>query len=615
MAFNILNPKFIDDGAGGFDDWTVGSNGAWQPADLGTDDHGANGVYLSPGTGTDNMIFQAGVFPDFGLGIQHKVTVVVNQYLGGSGIKVRFGTALVGTITSVGNHTFQAAATGDDTLSLEVMAGTLVEVDRVIAADIIAVGEPQELTPAYNPSVWYLTSINNNKPGYRYLVEVYDTSNSLVATYRYTPAIGTGYAVADLTRILKNFVSTDVNTTQTQRVPNSWFGYYIKAYDEFSVPFVYDDYDVVLDTYTALTAASNTHNFNVGDLVNVAQTDGGTLKPMLQGVHTVVTPTVAGTTDLYIDVLALTTGPGTTMGGSVIYADDRKTTSNVLYTSDIHYVFNGSLAFVPFKSYDMNDYVMATGDSSTEFLTSMPRNAFYVYDTQDFRLNFANYFLADPTVHFLNDGGDEFTITTSSQSAQALLGVNAGPQTTMSATVSGTAPLVKPDTLYYDVWVQDGGSKISEMIRIYIDRRCRIDNYEMLFMDRMGSMLSYTFQLRSKETQNNTKSTFKRLPGGYGVTSTGDPGYVYATTDRGEQTYNVNFDRGLQLQTDWMNDEMSVYFAELVSSPITYLKVDTDTYESVIVNTANMVVERQKNKRLIRYTIDVKFSNNQDINI
>lgn len=615
MAYTILNPKFIDNGAGGFANWTVGTAGAWQPADLGTDNHGANGVYLSAGAFPDNAIYQAGVFPDFGTGTTHRIQVVVNQYIGGAGVKVRFGTTVVGTITAAGTFNYTGAATGNNTLSLEVMAGTLIELDHVEAADILRVGGPQTFMPAYNPNVWYFDALNKTKPGFRYLVQVLNSANAIVATYRYVPAITTGYAVVDLTRILQNFVSFDDTTAGVQKVPNSWYGYYLKVYEEYSVPWVYDDYDNLTGDLTTLQAASNTHTFNVGDQVTVAQTDGGTLKPMLQGLHTVIFPTVAGTTDLYIDVPWSMVGAGAAMGGSVIYADNRKTISTVQHTSDLHYIFNGALPFLDWPKWDEDNYIMDVASVTAKFLSSIPR-AFYVTPDQDIRLNFANWFANTRTLYFENDGGDKFSVTTATgMTAEAIISASVGPTTTMGATLSGTAPLIKPTTKYYDVWVVNGVTQYSEKVRFYIDRRCKINDFEIKFLDRMGSFGSFAFQLRESVVGNNEKSTFRKLAGGLGTDATGTAAFTYGSSAVGEQVYNVDFKKGVTLITNFMDDSASLYFQELVSNPVSFLKVDTGVYAAVVVTTQSMKEERIKNTRMIKYTVEVRYANNENINI
>lgn len=613
MALTILNPRFLD--TGGIANWTIGTNAAWTAALLSPDNHGVNGAYALAGTGTDNSIYQAGVFADFGTGTTHRITIVVNNYAGGSGVKVRFGATLVGTITAVGTFTYTGAATTNDVLSFEVMAGTLIEMDHIVAADIISVGNPQEFQPAYNPSVWYFDSLRKAEPGYRYFVEVLNSSNVVIGSYRFVPAITTGYAVVDLTRILKNFVSFDDTTLGVQKVPNSWYGYYIKVYDEFSVPYVYDDYVNVSGDLTSLQATSNTHNFIVGDQVTVAQADGGTLKPMLQGVHTVIYPTVAGTSDLYIDVPFSLVGTGAAIGGDVIYSDNRKTISAVAFTSDLYYIFNGAVPFLDFINWLADDYIMDSASSTHKFLTSIPRYL-RITPTQDVRLNFTNWFANVRSLYFENDGGDIFELTTATgMTSDAVISASVGPTTTMTSIISGSTPLVKTNTLYYDVWVEVAGVQYSEKIRFYIDRRCTIQPFEISFMDRMGSFGSFAFQLRDVVTNNNQKSTFKRLAGGLGVDATTNPAYTYDSKATGERVYNVNFDKTQSLTTNWMDDASSLYFQELIASPVTYLKTATGTYVAVVITDSSSVEQRQVDKRLIKYTINVRFANADNINI
>jgi hypothetical protein len=480
---------------------------------------------------------------------------------------------------------------------------------------VTLIGSPQELTPGYNPSVWYFNSTNKTQPGYRYFVEILNASNVVIGSYRFVPAITTGYAVVDLTRILKNFISFDDTTTGVQKVPNSWFGYKIKVYDEYSVPFVYQDYDNPSADLTALVATVNTHNFIVGDQVTVAQTDGGALKPMLQGVHSVIYPTVAGTTDLYIDVPFSLVGTGATVGGSVIYSDNRKTISAVQYTSDLHYIFNGAVPFVDFINWLADDYIMDSASSQHKFLSSIP-SEFNITPSQDIRLNFTNWFANIRSLYFENDGGDLLELTTATgMTAEAVISASVGPLTTMTNIISGSTPLVKPTTKYYDVWVEASGVQYSEKIRFYIDRRCVIQPFEISFMDRMGSFGSFAFQLRDTVTNNNQKSTFKRLAGGLGTDATTNPAYTYDSIATGERVYNVNFDKVQQLTTNWMDDASSLYFQELVSSPVTYLKTEDGTYVAVIVTDSSSVEQRQIDKRLIKYTINVRFANADNINI
>jgi hypothetical protein len=64
-----------------------------------------------------------------------------------------------------------------------------------------------------------------------------------------------------------------------------------------------------------------------------------------------------------------------------------------------------------------------------------------------------------------------------------------------------------------------------------------------------------------------------------------------------------------------MDDASSLYFQELISSPVTYLKTESGTYVAVIVTDSSSVEQRQIDKRLIKYTVNVRFANSDNINI
>lgn len=492
-------------------------------------------------------------------------------------------------------------------------------------------GNPQELQPGYNPSVYYFKSSNSAQPGFRLYIEMFDLAGNVIATFRIAMAPGTAGPIAntgvlDITKIIRNYLSSDYNTSSVQLTPNSWFGYLLKVYEEYSSPLAYTNFlqfGATNNTYLAVLASP----FLPGDQIVVSQS-AGYVNPSINGVHTVLAGSDA--THIVIDVAwntLLLTGTHT---GTTIYANGQLTRTFQFNTNKF-YVWNGSLSFVAFSKYqNLNQetlYKMTTPGTlpAPLFLTSRPRTNFYIYDTQDIRLNFANFLTANVrNLDIKTSLGEHYTMGGAGipvVSTQAVIGVNVGPSalTALNGVTpfgGSTFPVVKPKTDWYTVQViTTGGSAVSEVMKFYIDRRCRINTYEILFMDRMGSMLSYSFELRGNITNKNTKNTFKKLAGTLTTPSIGSTGYGYDTRDQGEKTYNVDFSQTLDLNTNWLNDEMSVYFQELVSSPVTYLKLETGEYVSVIVTDTLSVEKRQKNERLIKYAINVKFANAQNINI
>lgn len=491
-------------------------------------------------------------------------------------------------------------------------------------ATISVKGLPQTLTPSYNPSVWYFDSTLKANAGYRYLVKIYSAATILLATYRFLPRPGDGYAVVDLTKLLKNFVSFDKDIpTGVDQIPNSWFGYYVTVQDEYNTDYTYDDFTWYAGNITNLASnvTADTHTFNPGDQILVNQTDGGVEKPGIQGIHTVIAPTISGTSDLYTDIDFAVIGSGAAMGGTVTFADNRKTVSAVEFNSNgaKNYIFNGSIPFELFPTYDMTDYTIDSASTTHKLLTSMPRpvtGGFYITPTQDVLINFANNFATNRTVFILTSDGDWFTeIYSTTTATEPIMRANISPSNTNYTVVMGNAPLLKSTTTYYDVWIVDDSlTQQSEKLRFYIDRRCVIQDAEILFMDRMGSFNSFAFQLRNTNINKNEKSKYKRLAGDLGVKGDGNPGYAYSLNDSGETVFNVDISTTIELNTNWMDDAASIYFQELVSSPVTYLKQNS-VYQSVTIINSTVEEKRQVDKTLIRYTITVALSNNSTINI
>ena len=64
-----------------------------------------------------------------------------------------------------------------------------------------------------------------------------------------------------------------------------------------------------------------------------------------------------------------------------------------------------------------------------------------------------------------------------------------------------------------------------------------------------------------------------------------------------------------------MNDDMSVFFEQIYTSPVTLLKDIDGNYYQVIVQDNGFETHRQNNKILIKKSIKVKFANKETSNI
>jgi len=496
-----------------------------------------------------------------------------------------------------------------------------------MAQTIIA--QPQDFTPAYNECKFIIDSTNKNKLGFRYIFEVFDSVTNLrIGYYKALPTFGTGYGEQDLSKLLSNNVSFDFNPSITTfyDASNSYFGYDVKFGEEY----IFDlSYTASLADNSGNVCITATHPFQVGDQVNITQADGGVANPGVEGLHTVIA--ITGTTNFTIN--ALWSGvTDATINGVVEYSDKRKTIDlDIIYTLD-KFVFNGVYPWLEFPYWDETDYEL---DGVTkEWLTDQPQE-FSCTPGQDLWLNMRGFGVAPSgKVYFQNDNGDLFSKVVAG--TETIKGVAVGPNNYGSLTlISGTAPLLKNDTKSYEVWYVDGLTPTQKSIKykVNIDRRMLISESHIVFLDRLGSWSSFAFQLTAYERGNITRQTYNQdVPG-----AVVDGQWQYKSYEQGTVNINTEVTKLYDLSTNYMTEAEGEYFQQLLTSPQTYVKnvlyhitedgavlfdedgcvihvPESTEYVSCNVTTNNFEVFKQRNKNLIKQSIQVRIGNNDIIN-
>ncbi len=480
---------------------------------------------------------------------------------------------------------------------------------------ISIIQQPQDLTPAYNQNIWVFDSTNKNFKGFRYNINIYESvTNTHIANLKVAPEPNTGYGYVDISKILSTQVSYDYDTTGSYKInaPNSFFQYYIAVNEEYL--YFWDFTSITWtpgDGYYTLNGTTDAI-WNLNNSVEIEIATGDTWS---QGLHIVLTspPNV-------VTIIGEYEGSGTATG-TVYWANRTKTEPAPTNTSDV-YIFNGRKLTYDYIYWTASDYIIPDSGASTtrKLLTNLPDN-FYCTPDQDLYVDI----FTDPAivntlrVRVENSNGDIFrtVVWNNAPDDDRITQFSIGPNNFFAETVvSGTLPLIKSDTEWYEFKIVNAANTtLTKTYRIYIDNRCKIEDYEILFMDRMGSFMSYAFQLRSKETGNIDRKSYNKFLGTVETLA----GWVQTPDDAGETIYNVDFNKELELNTNWMTDEMSIYFEELLTSPITFLKVDgyfgTPVYLPIIIIDNSFEIVRQKNKNLIKKTIRIRFANKEIVNI
>lgn len=483
------------------------------------------------------------------------------------------------------------------------------------------IANPQSLTPAYNPIRYIVDSTNKNNTGFKYIFDVYNGATR-IGRFKILPTYGTGYGDIDLSRFLCSYVSWDFdpNVTLDYDAANSYYQYQVKTGEEYLAEFSYTS---ALTNSGGFVRVNVTNTFAIGDQINITQADSGTANPLVEGLHS-VTNASGSWFEIGVSWSSVTDA---NIDGVVTYADNRKVVTYDITTFSSAQVFNGALAWENFPIWDQNEY--NPNDPTKYWLTNQPLTNFYCTPAQDLWLNLRGRI--GKKIVFENSNGDLFSKTLVTNASIQQIAVGPNNHGTLTPAV-GTLPLVKDDTTYYEFWYEDATQK-SRKYRVDIDRRIQISEYDIVFLDRLGSFSSFAFQLKAYERGDITREEYNQDVTGY--VNSGE--WTYNYQEFGNRTINFNLVKSLELNTNWMTQDMADYFEQLITSPQCFLKVvqyvttedgellldedgcivhiaESTMYVPCIVQTNSFEVYNERNKHLIKQTINVKLANNNPIN-
>jgi hypothetical protein len=160
----------------------------------------------------------------------------------------------------------------------------------------------------------------------------------------------------------------------------------------------------------------------------------------------------------------------------------------------------------------------------------------------------------------------------------------------------------------YAVQVVEDTTVISKNYTINIDNRCYgYKDVEVLFMDRMGSIIPFQFHLKTDQNITVTRSNYKK-----DVTS--NEMYVYNLSDGGEEAINIEFERNYTLRTSAMSLDESLMLEQLVTSPYTLVRFGSGEYLRCEVVTNSLQIQDEDFDGLKFQDVQIKMSNKDVIN-
>jgi len=481
---------------------------------------------------------------------------------------------------------------------------------------------PQELMPTYNPVIIVATSSLQNRLNYQLVTDVYCRGE--MVTRMKTPVNPEGYIIVDLHKHLENRVSFDFmpGATGWNIATQSFASYSVTFYDEFREEWDFSDniYQLVGATayvgFIGPTGGVRPY-FNTGDYIYVSQ-NVGYAHPEYNGAHYVTAVTQSGSrwivrTDNYW-VSSSPVNPGyitfadyqlTTTASGTLTIYSTPTQSSTASVFPTKYIFNGVVDYLGFINWNYDDWDANT-TTNGKFFTNAPSgyeidiNSHLFLNTYQNAINEIKY-LKIKTNLGTYSVTNPYLFSSTSLTQRRFMQVNGSPKDLYNL------GWINNSTKTIEVWCEDntGAKTVASKIFTITDKCSKYDKMEIIFMDKMGSFIPYTFNLVNRETRNISRTDYQQFYGSYAPAT---QNWKYNTWDRGRKSLDTVVTQQFTLNSDWVNQSTSDYLMELFESPEAYWTKPDGTILAVNITVQSIERKQVINDQLINYVLTFELS-------
>lgn len=502
----------------------------------------------------------------------------------------------------------------------------------------------------YNNLTYYFISDNIAKDGFRYVADIKDMNNNLLFTKNIIPSFIDNKCILQLNSELTDFISYNYDESKFDlanfKAENSYLEFKIEMGEEYYYNWRWREYGYAYTdsnwwpnrnnpvfnpgltnkTFIYNTNISDIPNYTIGDDIYISLDLPNSVTLPLAGTKRIVDivevdDTISGLGYVAWAIILDYTwiGSGTTIGGNTRYDDNRKTKFSNLLTVEDELIFNGIMNKSDWLNYDENDYLMKTGGKDIHFLTNLPQTNYVCRKDDILILNYLTHNLTTEEmpgrIYFESDDGTKSYIPLTKNTTWDINSIDVSPKRTNWGTKvssSGTSlPIIKDNTKKYKFYIaNDLGTVISKIYTIDLDKSCNsIDALKLIYLDKMGSFLSFNFNARNFENKNIKRETYKKYLGGMGTN-----GYTYEMTDGGTNIYHQSTETSFELNTGYLTPTMSEHFPIVLESPITYIVLNDELIRCNLTTTSIQVKKTGWYEQK-QYKVRVTLANDEGINI
>jgi len=255
-------------------------------------------------------------------------------------------------------------------------------------------------------------------------------------------------------------------------------------------------------------------------------------------------------------------------------------------TSGSNTAVNSIFGFEQFNTNVWNGYDV----SGFGFLTNIPERI-TIEQGQELRLSF--YDPSNLVKYIYVDGDSINLITPNKVSGEFLYNVN----------IKNCLDYIGSNTIgTHTITLANSFVAAVKTITIEIVAKCsKFDTIRLHWLNNLGGWDSYNFTKQSIKAMDIERKQFKKMQ------SIG-----YSKSDRLKTNYNTTIIDKLQINSDWISDEMADWFQGLLTSPIVYLERGNDNFVSVnITNSSYLIQEYLNGRKIHNLQLDIEYSYNR----
>jgi len=477
---------------------------------------------------------------------------------------------------------------------------------------------PDQVQPAYNQMIFVAESTETAQPSFNYIVYIKD--GATILSRLKIAADPNGRCVVDIHKHVESLVdfSFDLDTTTTIQDDSDWYSTYTVSIDEEylvgSVLTEFSGVDTSLQTYNGVVGWVEQADYNYSDY-NIA----------INGVSRLYTslPQTGFSTDLNSKMYLKSY-----LFGDYIGASNNRLEIKAYTNSGLDWTEVITIPFATNNTYAVGpaNINTSTETSGTNFLTI--NNTYYTLqykndgnsasgvpctfsgsleaittstiEMNNNLFNTPSQFIIGNTYTFINQNPSDFNGTYGITNVEPVVLNNYSVTLTKDtadltpASSSGISGTYSYDNLDAE----------SLLYRIDLNHECSsYENYNLMFMDRLGSFIPINFNLASSVSGRITKTSYKKSVGSYANNK-----WSYSTSDRVKSRVNTVVNKTTTVTSNWINEEQSVLIDEMLASPQVYHINEDGLMLAIDILTSSYKVKQRKIDKIFNYQLEFEYS-------